>query len=692
MFSSFLTKPAQTGSQLALLEMLFDRMPMGIAIIDRNFRIVQTNPTWANFVEKYTPLKASDVLPGVRIFDLEPGTEDVLIPLFERVFKGETIHQDAVRIETKGVVSFWDIVLTPLYDGDQVVGLSNVSIDATERVESEQRLKNALVRLEESESMLRSVIENAERFGIYRIQVDSDDLNSAKVLLVSPSIADMLGIDDPYNFGSWFEHLHPDDRSRVLEANYQSLREGVPYNQPTRFFNKRRNRWCWVRTISNPGFDVQGKLTHFDGIVIDLTEQKEAELALQDLNLTLEQRVEDRTRELERRREIAESLRDIIRMINSSMPLDAFLEQAVRMAAQRLGAAGCVLHHFDMDNKMIVHMANYGLEGIYERGRRGSFDNLKLFGGEYYLQATLQRQPTYGNYPRLPERIEEIERDTTIPLHIKAERIALRERFAGAFSVPLFMQDKVYGGMVFYYTEPQLFSEEQIQLGLTFAEQVALAIENAMLRVESAQAATVSERNRLARDLHDAVSQTLFSASLIADVLPKLWEKKPEVARQKLDELRLLTRGALSEMRTLLLELRPSSLIEMDLADLIRHLTNAFAGRTRIPIKVSVDGMADSSFEVKEVIYRVAQESLNNINKHAQASEVIFNVLRFENEIRLEVQDNGRGFNPQQVPLESLGLGIMRERAASIGAKLTIESSIGSGTRVELIWKDVQNG
>ena len=547
-------------------------------------------------------------------------------------------------------------------------------------------------RLEKSESLLRSVVQNAQRFGIYRILVDHENLYAGKVVLVSPSIADIFGIDDMYRFENWFENLHPDDRARVVEANNRSLQEGIPYNQPTRFFNKRRNRWCWVHTISNPGFDAQGRLTHFDGIVVDLTEQKEAELALQELNTTLERRVEERTRELERRREIAESLRDIIRMINSGQPLDEFLDQAVRMAAQRLGASGCVLHQFDMDNRMFVRKSIYGLDGVFEKGRRDSFDNFKLFGGNDFLQATIQRQPTYGNYPSLPERVEEIQRDMTIPPHIKAERIALREKYAGVFTVPLFIQDKVYGGMVFYYTEPQDFPEEQIQLGLTFAEQVSLAIENAILREQAAQAATVSERNRLARDLHDAVSQTLFSASLIADVLPKLWEKRPDVARQKLDELRLLTRGALSEMRTLLWELRPSSLIETDLGDLLRHLTNAFTGRTRIPTTVNLEGMVDPPFKVKEVVYRIAQESLNNISKHAEASAVMVNLLRSEDEIRLEIQDNGWGFNTQEVPPESLGLGIMQERAATIKASLAIKSSTGIGTCIELIWKDTRNG
>jgi PAS domain S-box-containing protein len=678
------------GRQLNLLEMLFDHMPMGIAVIDRNFKLVRTNPTWAKFIEQYTPSSASDVQPGAMIFDLEPGTEDVLIPLFERVFQGETVRQDGIRIESNGIPSFWDIVLTPLYEGDEIVGLLNVSIDATERIAAEQRLKEAMTRLAESESMLRSVIENAQRFGIYRIGIDPDNLFSGKVLLVSPSIRNILGIDDLYRFESWFDNIHPDDLPRILEANQRSLKEGVPYNQPTRFFNKDQNRWCWVHTISNPGFDSQGRLTHFDGIVVDLTEQKEAEHALQELNATLEERIKERTAEVERRREIAESLRDIIQMINSSLPLDAFLDQAVRLAAERLGAVGCALHHFDFSEQTMVHMASYGLEGIFEKGMKRAFDQLQPSGAEGYFQATLRRQPTYRNYPPLPARIEEIEQDPTIPDSIKAERIALRQKFAGSFSVPLSVQDQVYGGMVFYYSEPQNFSDEQVQLGLTFAEQVSLAIENAMLRVQSTQSAAILERARLARDLHDAVSQTLFSAGLIADVLPKLWERNPDTARQKLQELRLLTRGALAEMRTLLLELRPDTLGCADLGELCRQLVNAFIGRTRLPVHLSLEGPCNPPPNVKEVFYRVIQEALNNIAKHAEASTAEVRLVGREDQIQVTVADDGRGFNVEMLSPENLGLKIMHERAQSIQAILEIKSIPGAGTQVCLHWRGEQ--
>ena len=110
--------------------------------------------------------------------------------------------------------------------------------------------------------------------------------------------------------------------------------------------------------------------------------------------------------------------------------------------------------------------------------------------------------------------------------------------------------------------------------------------------------AASKERQRLARDLHDAVSQTLFSVSLIAEVLPRIYEKDPAAGRERLEELRQLTRGALAEMRMLLLELRPASLAETSLTDLLKQLSEAVIGRARIPTDVDLDQTAQASPEV----------------------------------------------------------------------------------------------
>jgi signal transduction histidine kinase len=192
----------------------------------------------------------------------------------------------------------------------------------------------------------------------------------------------------------------------------------------------------------------------------------------------------------------------------------------------------------------------------------------------------------------------------------------------------------------------------------------------------------------LARDLHDAISQTLFSVSLTAEVLPRLWERNPEAGKQKLEELKILTRGALSEMRTLLFELRPTVLGEMDLEDLIGHLGNAFTGRTGIPVKLSINNQMDPGPDIKEAYYRVTQEALNNIEKHADASQVSINLTSDGQHLRIAICDNGCGFDIQQRSPENFGIGIMNERAAAIGAKLEIRSQLGDGTCLELLWQE----
>ncbi len=200
--------------------------------------------------------------------------------------------------------------------------------------------------------------------------------------------------------------------------------------------------------------------------------------------------------------------------------------------------------------------------------------------------------------------------------------------------------------------------------------------------------AAADERNRLARDLHDAVSQTLFSASLIAEVLPRIWERNPEEGRKRLEEVRQLTRGALAEMRTLLLELRPAALAEAELGDLLRQLGESITGRSRVPVVVTTDGQCQMPTEVKIALYRTAQESLNNVAKHAQAKQAKVELVCLSDEVTLKISDNGKGFDMTGLSPDSLGLGIMRERAKGIGATLTIDSKKGEGTQVTVVWKN----
>jgi PAS domain S-box-containing protein len=211
------------------------------------------------------------------------------------------------------------------------------------------------------------------------------------------------------------------------------------------------------------------------------------------------------------------------------------------------------------------------------------------------------------------------------------------------------------------------------------------------------EAAAAAERSRLARDLHDSVTQALFSASLVAEVLPQVWRRNPTEAQRGLEELRLLTRNALAEMRTLLLELRPTALVQGRLHELLGQLTEATTGRTQLVPALHIEPVPKLPPEVQVAFYRVAQEALHNVVKHARANEVSVGLNgslrppdeiddRWRGQLTLSVSDDGQGFEPKQAEPDRLGLAIMRERAESIDAALTIAPQVGKGTQVTLVW------
>jgi signal transduction histidine kinase len=222
--------------------------------------------------------------------------------------------------------------------------------------------------------------------------------------------------------------------------------------------------------------------------------------------------------------------------------------------------------------------------------------------------------------------------------------------------------------------------------------QLSQSFDNMIERLQATEGrvahAAAEERTRLARDLHDAVSQTLFSASIIAEVLPKIWEKNQDEGRKRLEEVRQLTKGALAEMRMLLFELRPSALAEAELGYLVRQLAEGFTGRLRIPVIGTIQKECVLPPDIKVALYRIAQEALNNIAKHAGATEVRIDLTCSccSDAVEMYIADNGRGFDSSAAHPDSLGLGIMQDRARDIGASISIKSAVGSGTVIKLNW------
>jgi signal transduction histidine kinase len=261
-------------------------------------------------------------------------------------------------------------------------------------------------------------------------------------------------------------------------------------------------------------------------------------------------------------------------------------------------------------------------------------------------------------------------------------------RLQALASFPLRASGKVLGTLFVLAPEGHIFSPEDVELLASIGHQVGSAVQNARLLQRVQEAATQEERQRLARELHDAVTQTLFSASLISDVLPRIWARSPELGAERLEELRELNRGALAEMRTLLLELRPATLTESSLPELVRQLRDAAIGRQRLAVDLDLNGEPWTlPPEVQIAFYRIAQEALNNVSKHAQAEQVFVRLHYGEDTVSLAVADDGRGFTVGDARPDSLGLSIMRERAAQIGADLVADSEPGEGTCISVSWR-----
>jgi len=256
--------------------------------------------------------------------------------------------------------------------------------------------------------------------------------------------------------------------------------------------------------------------------------------------------------------------------------------------------------------------------------------------------------------------------------------------------VPLAIKSRIIGAVGVAHAERNYFTAHHADLALTVANQAAITMVNAELYEHAQTLAALQERQRLARNLHDAVNQSLFSAGLIAEVLPRLWERDPDAGRQSLEDLRRLTRGAQADMRLLLAELRPSTLTDAELSDLLRLLGNALTGRTNVPISVTVAGEGKLPADVQVALYRLCQEGLNNIAKHSGASRVDIQLQYETGGVELRIQDDGRGFDPEQTPPGHYGLSMMRERAAGVGATLSIISQPGHGTEIVIHWVETQ--
>ena len=399
----------------------------------------------------------------------------------------------------------------------------------------------------------------------------------------------------------------------------------------------------------------------------DVSEQIEAQQALQNAMLALqqsheavEQQVDEGTRELKTLMTVQQALTSSLKL---SEVLQIIVYEARRLTHTDVGAV-FLPENGDLVLAALSSERPLGIDIGYSISLSDSITGSTFRSGQTQLVTDISQHPHVD------------------PLAIS--RAGLRSILA----VPLVSGEQVIGVLsVGNKVVGDLDTEDERLLSLMIPSAV-IALENVRVYEQASETAIAAERGRLARDLHDSVTQTLFSASLTAEVLPRIWARDPDEGLLRLEKLRELTRGALAEMRTLLLELRPAALEDMPLGDLLRQLAEGIAGRTRITIQVTVDGDYDASPEVKIAFYRIAQEALNNVAKHSKAQAAQVRLLQTRQQIELHIADDGIGFDPAANRASHLGLRIMAERAADIAASLDIATEIDRGTEIIVLWSE----
>lgn len=251
---------------------------------------------------------------------------------------------------------------------------------------------------------------------------------------------------------------------------------------------------------------------------------------------------------------------------------------------------------------------------------------------------------------------------------------------------PLVTKGQVIGMLVLHHTEPNYYSAQDANLVMAFANEGAVAIENAQLYEQAQQLAVVEERQRLARELHDSVTQTLYSVTLYAQAAHMaILAGKQDEAIENLEELRNMAREAMTDMRLLIFELHPPRLEEEGLAAALQGRLASVETRTGLQTDLHVEGERRLPLSVEEELYWIAQEALNNVVKHGQAKKVTVRLQFDEKSVCLEVRDDGIGFEPAKAR-QSGGMGLrgMEERAERINGKLEVESAPGHGTTLKV--------
>ena len=518
--------------------------------------------------------------------------------------------------------------------------------DITERKRAEEELR-------EREQQYRSIFESTSDGLVIT------DLETRLVTAVNPAFCRMHGFTREELIGAHpTVFIHPDyhrDLARFVEV----VKAGHEFR--VRAVDLRKDGTPFYVEVRGAPVTYGGR-PHSLGVVRDVIDQMQA-------YQLLEQRVEERTRELA-------TLLDVSHNVASTLELQPLLDLILDQLKVMSDYTPCSILVLDGDAFTTVSRRVADAHALVE--------SLVWWRFALARAGSLWEAMNRGE----PVMIDDVRGDSTLAHAYRAtvgELFDTSLRYVRSWlGVPLALKDRVIGAITLAKDQPNYYTPRQARLTMAIANQAAVAIENARLYQQAQKLAALEERQRLARELHDSVSQVLFSISLGARAARTLLDRDPRRAVQPVESVISLAEMGMAEMRALIFELRPESLATEGLVAALTKQAAALRARHQIAVDTRLCDEPDVPLEVKETVYRIAREALHNTVKHARAGHVEVRLACDAEAIEFEVRDDGAGFDPAGEFPGHLGLRSMRERAMRVGGTLTVESAPGAGTRIHL--------
>ncbi len=676
---------AETQRQREFYDALLEAAPTGICVIaGRDLRVKYVNSAYLQFLDE--PFRRGGIT-GLTVEEFIPQARaQGLVDLFHRVARtGEPHLETEYRHEgfARGT-TYWRYSVLPFYYGTAAAAdtlaserdLMIVAIEVTEQVRNRQELEVLLRRAESQAIELQaqadelSSISQALEVERTRLAAVIENMPVGVILAEAPSGRLVLG-----NRRAEEIWRHPFIASPQL-AGYRVYRgfheDGRPYEP---------EEWPVARSLAT-GEVIHGEVIDFergDGTRGVMTVSSAPIIGREGRVLAAVVSFADITERIESERALRRTRDELMSLLATSQTLVSTLDlpQVLALLVEQLrkviDSDGVTIYLIDGSE---LAVQEYVGPAPREEALAIRMPLRKTAG---LWQAVRDRRPVY---------ITDLDEDTPLARAWHAPQAADQRRLAGParsyLAVPIIFKDQVIGILRLTHYEPGRFTADHARLATAIANQAAVAIENARLHQRAQELAVLQERQRLARDLHDSVSQALFAVVMATHSALKNWEKKPALARERVDAANQLAKTAQAEMRALIFELRPDQLETDGLVKALELQTTALQQRRQFQLQVSLCEEPAIPVPVKEVFYRIAQEALNNALKHARPTQMAVELWQDAGTVTLQVTDNGKGFDPNGHYPGHLGLRSMRERADQIGAALEIESTPEHGSRIRL--------